>query len=331
MMHRQCSQLTHLLDDLLDISRISRGTISLKRQVISLAPILDDAYNTLSGDALAKQIKLSIVNVPAEVCVDADEARLMQVLVNLLHNAIRYTPSGGSVAIKASVEAGKVCIRVEDNGLGIGTQDLGKVFDLFVQLDNPAGPANKGLGLGLALVNELVQLHGGTVDVHSEGLGKGCIFDVQLPLAATRLVQDTKSAALPAPPATKATRILDVLITDDNLDSITALGRLLERRHHRVRLATSGAAALQACQKKTPDVLLLDIGLQDMSGLEVACQIRQQHAETALLLIATTGYGRAEDQARSKQAGFDHHLTKPIDLAQLHSLMDEFRNSLASS
>lgn len=322
MMQRQCSQLTRLLDDLLDVSRISRGKISLKHSTIALAPVLEDAHGTLAADAAVKRIQLELSDVPADVHVHADAARLLQVVVNLLHNAIRYTPAGGHIKLGAMVESDHVLVRVEDTGQGICKEDLEKVFDLFVQLENTGLPANHGLGLGLALVNELVSLHGGNVTVESEGPGCGSTFCVALPLARGPVEQTTVQPRKQIPSDAVA---LDVLVTDDNLDSITALGRLLERRKHHVRLAKSGAEALQAARERTPDVVLLDIGLPDMSGHDVARQLRGDYAEHDLLLIATTGYGQPEDQERSTQAGFDHHLTKPVELAQLDRLMNEFR------
>ncbi len=322
MMQRQCSQLTRLLDDLLDVSRISRGKISLKRSTIALAPVLEDAYGTLAGDAATKQIQLKLSDVPADVRVHADAARLLQVVVNLLHNAIRYTPSGGRIKLSAKLESDHVLISVDDTGQGICKEDLEKVFDLFVQLENTGLPANHGLGLGLALVHELVSLHGGNVTVESDGPGCGSTFCVALPLASGPVEPETVE-----PRKERAGAVaLDVLVTDDNLDSITALGRLLERRKHHVRLAKSGTEALQAARERTPDVVLLDIGLPDISGHDVARQLRRDYAECELLLIATTGYGQPEDQERSTQAGFDHHLTKPVELAQLDRLMNEFRS-----
>ncbi len=329
MMHRQCSQLTRLLDDLLDVSRISRGKISLKSSNIALAPVLRDACGTLAGDAATKKVELQLGDVPTGILVHADSVRLLQVIVNLLHNAIRYTPSGGHIRLDARVAEGHVHIRVEDTGQGICSDDLEKVFDLFVQLDNTDLPANHGLGLGLALVHELVNLHGGSVQVESDGPGCGSTFTVSLPLA-TGPAEPVPSPPVDNTPSTQRA-VLDVLVTDDNLDSVTALGRLLERRKHRVRLANSGAEALDAAREKTPDVVLLDIGLPDISGHEVARQLRSDHAGHDMLLIATTGYGQPEDQERSSQAGFDHHLTKPIELAQLDRLMSEFRNRIASA
>ena len=327
MMNRQCSHLTRLLDDLLEISRISRGTITLKRKIISLAPILDEAVHTLSKEALAKQIDISVANIDASFYVDADETRLLQVLVNLLHNAIRYTPSGGRVTIKAMIEAEMANIVVEDTGQGISTQDLKKIFDFFVQLDNSASPMDNGQGLGLALVNKLVSLHGGTVNVHSDGPGKGSVFQIQLPLATSTPAQNRQSDAAPT---AKSIKVLEVLITDDNQDVTRALGRVFKRRGHRVRLASSGAETLEACRERIPDVIMMDIGLPDISGLEIARELRRKHADTALLLIASTGYGQAKDKALSKQAGFDHHLTKPFNLAQLTTIIDEFCNALIS-
>ena len=327
MMNRQCSHLTRLLDDLLEISRISRGTITLKRKIISLAPILDEAVHTLSKEALAKQIDISVANIDASYYVDADETRLLQVMVNLLHNAIRYTPSGGRVTIKATIEAEMANIVIEDTGQGISKQDLKKIFDFFVQLDNSARPMNNGQGLGLALVNELVSLHGGTVNVHSDGPGKGSVFKIQLPLATSTPTENRQSDAAPT---AKSTKVLEVLITDDNQDVTRALGRVFKRRGHRVRLASSGAETLQAYREKTPDVIMIDIGLPDISGLEIARQLRRQHDNTALLLIASTGYGQAKDKALSKQAGFDHHLTKPFNIAQLTTIIDDFCNAPVS-
>lgn len=323
MMQRQCAQLTRLLDDLLDVSRISRGKISLKRDTIALTPILQDACNTLSGDARNKNIQLELGPMPpASVHVHGDAARLLQVMVNLLHNAIRYTPPGGQIRLEASVEADKILIRVEDTGQGICPEDLEKIFDLFVQLENTGVPSNHGLGLGLALVNELVALHDGLVSVESDGPGCGSTFCVQLP-RANHAAEREKNPPATLPPADAPP--LNVLITDDNVDSIRALGRLLERRKHRIRLATSGAEALTAAREEIPDVVLLDIGLPDISGHAVARQLRQEFAGHDLLLIATTGYGQPEDQERSHEAGFDHHLTKPVELAQLDRLMNEFR------
>ena len=196
-----------------------------------------------------------------------------------------------------------------------------------MQLDNPASPINNGQGLGLALVNELVSLHDGTVNVHSEGPGKGSVFQIQLPLATRTPAQNRRSATVPS---AKAIKILDVLITDDNLDVTRALGRVFDRRGHRVRLASSGAETLEACRERIPDVIMMDIGLPDISGLEIARQLMRQHADTALLLIASTGYGQAKDKALSIQAGFDHHLTKPFNLAQLTTIIDDFCNALVS-
>ena len=231
------------------------------------------------------------------------------------------------MAIKAMIEAGMANIVVEDTGQGISTQDLKKIFDVFVQLDDSASPINNGQGLGLALVNELVSLHEGTVNVHSEGPDKGSEFRMQLPLATRTPAQNRQSAAVPA---AKVVKILDVLITDDDLDVTSALGRVFDRRGHRVRLASSGAEALQACRERLPDIVMMDIGLPDISGHEVARQLRRQHADTGLLLIASTGYGQAKDKALSKQAGFDHHLTKPFNLSRLTTIIDNYSNTLVS-
>lgn len=331
MMHRQCGQLTRLLDDLLDVSRISRGKISLKPDKVSLAPILDDAVDTLRADAAAKQIELNLVNVPGQLHVRADAARLLQVIINLLNNAIRYTPAGGQVSLKALQNESEVQIHVRDSGQGICEEDLPRVFDFFVQLENRAGTANQGLGLGLALVHELVHLHGGSVSVHSDGPDRGSTFSVTLPLVTPQGPASRTQAAEDTAPDSSVIKVLDILITDDNIDSISALGRLLKRRRHTVRLAESGKQAMQAVKDRQPDVILLDIGLPDICGHDLARHFRQSAAGLPLLLVATTGYGQDEDRKRSQQAGFDHHLTKPIDLSLLNRHLDTFARELADS
>ncbi|ASJ70737.1 ATP-binding protein [Granulosicoccus antarcticus] len=321
MLKRQCTQLTRLLDDLLDVSRISRGKVSLSMQTITLRPILEHSLATVLADSRNKSQTLTLEPPIDDVHINADTTRLTQMVVNLLSNAIRYTPEGGEIHLSTAVTDNTVSIKVRDTGQGIEAADTNRIFDPFIQVKNVRASGANGLGLGLALVRQLAQLHGGSIQVHSDGIGKGSTFTLNLPTASCASINTGSTDRQAAKTISSA---LDIVLTDDNLDSIRALARLLERRGHRVRLAETGQQALDAVAQQFPDVLLLDIGLPDISGHEIAGRLRQGYPDKALLLIASTGYGQAQDRLRSTNAGFDHHLVKPMNMDNLYAILQEY-------
>jgi CheY-like chemotaxis protein len=253
--------------------------------------------------------------------VDGDEVRLNQVFQNLLHNAAKYTPEGGEIQVSARREAGAAVIRVRDNGVGMSPELLASAFDLFKQgnqsLDRPHG----GLGVGLTLVQRLVQLHGGSVEAHSEGPGKGAEFVVRLPLRAEPAIID--AASVDGASAAESPVPRRVLVVDDNQDAAHALRMLLQTDGHEVMVAADGAAGLALAREHHPDVVLLDIGLPTLNGYEIATRIRADPALKGTMLVAVTGYGQMHDRARASASGFDHHLVKPVEFRALQQLLRE--------
>jgi signal transduction histidine kinase len=321
VIERQVEHLVRLVDDLLDVSKITRGKIELKREVIELAEIVNNAVH-MASVLLEQRNHQLIVDVPrVGLAWEGDPVRLAQVLANLLTNAARYTPHGGRIELTALRDADQVTIRVRDNGVGIAADMLPRIFELFVQggqrsLDRAEG----GLGLGLTLARSLVGLHGGTINAASDGLGKGTTFTIRLPAPSPAVVAG-KRRPEPAskPPPTLGKR---VLIVDDNVDAAEMLGELLEESGHEVVLANDPIAALKSIEEKNPDVAVVDIGLPVMDGYQLAERIRQSLSGRDCRLVALSGYGREHDYARSKQAGFVEHLVKPVDLATLLRVVD---------
>jgi signal transduction histidine kinase/DNA-binding response OmpR family regulator len=315
---RQTQHLCRIVDDLLDISRITRGTIELRKEAVDLALAVEHAVETTRPLLEAREHELSVSLPPEPVRLEADPTRLEQVLTNLLNNAAKYTKTGGRIWVTAVREGADVVIRVRDSGVGISPELLPNVFDLFAQADRSLDRADGGLGIGLALVRGLVQMHGGSVAASSEGLDRGSEFVVRLPaMPAAPPVRE----ASPAPEVSSAARGAKVLIVDDNVDAAESLAELLGLWGHDVCTAHNGAAALQSAARCTPEVVLLDIGLPGMDGYEVARQLRQQASLSATRLIALTGYGQDEDRCRSEEAGFCFHLTKPVDPEKLQQLL----------
>jgi signal transduction histidine kinase len=315
---RQVSHLTRLVGDLLDISRITRGKIDLHRAPIEAARLVATAVERVSPLLEERQHVLEI-DVPAEgLVVDGDEDRLSQVLTNLLTNAARYTDRGGRIAVRGQKIGHAVEIAVRDNGMGIDPQLLPRVFDLFVQGARTIDRRDGGLGLGLVLVKRLVELHGGTVAAHSEGSGRGSVFTVRLPLAAP-----DGAAGAPKPDSGRMPALAQpgqavrVLVVDDNQDAALLTLQALEAHGYQARIAFDGPAAIKEARAFQPDVALLDIGLPVMDGYETARQLRRQPGGEALKLVALTGYGQESDRQRSREAGFDEHLTKPVSLGRL--------------
>jgi PAS domain S-box-containing protein len=315
---RQIAHLGHLVDDLLDVNRVTTGKIQLKREPVPMSLVIERALE--SSSPLIQERKHRVeVSLPEEpLVVQADSTRLSQVFLNLFNNAAKYTPENGSIQISGKAEGSYAVIRVRDNGVGIAPELLPKVFDLFVQGSRSLDRAEGGLGIGLTLVREIVRLHGGSVSVASAGVQQGSEFTVKLPLV-TRTPHQMNSeqgtaAAIPA-------RHRRILVVDDNSDSAESMALLLRASGHEVHTAHDGASALEQAHAHKPEIVLLDIGLPGMSGYTVAKRLRDIPELGAATLIAMTGYGQEEDRKRSRDAGFDHHLVKPVDLAVLSALL----------
>jgi PAS domain S-box-containing protein len=317
---RQAALLARLVDDLLDVSRLSHGKITLHRCPVELAEVVAGAVETCRPLLEARGHALTLDLPPAPVWLSADPARLTQVVVNLLTNAAKYTDPGGSVRLGAEARGGEVVLRVRDNGVGIPAGMLGRVFDLFTQLDRTPGRASQwGLGVGLALVKALVELHGGSVTASSDGPGQGSEFVVRLPgvLAAPAAPAAPREQA-PRP----AARPLRVLIVEDRADAAESLALLLQLHGHEARVARDGPSALKEAASFGPDAVLLDIGLPGMDGYEVARRLRRQEGGGRALLVALTGYGAEDDRRRCLEAGCDGHLVKPAEPAEVIGLLE---------
>ena len=315
MMERQVAHMVRMVDDLLEVSRISRGKIELRRELVELASVLRNAMDTSLPLVERGGHKLT-VEVPNEpIMIDADPVRLAQVFANLLNNSAKYTPDGGRIDVSVRVQDGMAVISVKDNGEGIPRQMLQRVFNMFTQV-NTGSRAQGGLGIGLTLAKTLVHLHGGTIDATSEGPGHGCEFLVKLPLAA-------RAAAAPEPAivAPEGAPLRRVLVVDDNHDAADSLGMLLEFLGAEVRVVHDGYSALEAMKAFKPAVVLLDLGMPGMNGLEVARRVREDPHARGTTLVALTGWGQREDRRRTSEAGFDYHLVKPADVGTLQSIL----------
>jgi PAS domain S-box-containing protein len=319
MMERQVSHLVRLVDDLLDISRIIRGKVDMHREMVDMTTVVRRAIETAQPIIDAHGHEL-VVSLPSEVVtLHADVIRLAQVISNLLVNAAKYTEQSGRIRLSGECQAGQAIIRVRDNGIGIAPELLPRIFDLFVQADRSLARSQGGLGIGLTLVKRLVEAHGGTVEVRSDGLGRGSEFTVRLPAVAET------PAALPGESrplgVTAGAQPRRVLIVDDNVDAADSAALLLRMWGHQVHTVHDGLSVSQAVRDFRPEIILLDIGLPGMTGYEVAKHLRAQPALDSLVLAAMTGYGQDEDRRRSQEAGFNYHLTKPLDPSKLEALI----------
>jgi PAS domain S-box-containing protein len=320
MMERQVEHLVRMVDDLLDVSRIMRGRIELRNEPVELTAIIARAVETARPaiDARGHELKVSF---PSErVWIRGDLVRLAQIFANLLGNAAKYTERAGTISLSAESEDARVVISVRDSGIGIAPELLPLIFDLFVQGDRSIARSQGGLGIGLTLVRRLVELHGGTIRAASAGPGRGSEFVVQLPVcnAASPVGLARDDSATQRNPEERGQR---VLVVDDNVDAAESLAMVLRLSGHEVRTAYNGPAALAEARAATPDVVLLDIGLPGMDGFDVARQIREDRGLNHLRIVAVTGYGQDEDRRRTQEAGFDFHLTKPVDPRQLDRLL----------
>jgi two-component system CheB/CheR fusion protein len=314
---RQCRHMARLLDDLLDVSRISQGKLVLHKELIDLRQPAADAVQNVEQQALVRRITLER-HLPAEpLVVEGDADRLQQVQANLLVNAIKYTPTGGKVEFSVERLDGHALISVSDTGVGMSKQLQRRVFDLFVQGNETLDRADGGMGVGLTLVRSIVDLHGGEVNAASDGPGEGSQFTVKLPLSQQPLPGG------PAAPLVSARdgAGLSILLVEDNADARNILAKLLETYDYRVQTAADGFAALECLQQALPDVALVDIGLPRLSGYQVAKQVRERWPDRRPYLVALTGYGRTQDRERALEAGFDEHLTKPVHIQRLRSLL----------
>jgi two-component system CheB/CheR fusion protein len=320
VLDRQARQMSRLLDDLLDVSRITRGKIELRCEALEVGPLLEQAAETARPLFERKEQHFQLETPEEPLYVFADPTRMQQILSNLLTNAAKYTPPGGVITLSVGQDGREVCFRVKDNGQGIEPDLLPRIFDLFVQDDRPECRDESGLGIGLTMVRRLVQLHGGVVEAHSEGAGRGSEFVVRLPMIGRATGGDTPRE--PAPGGT-STRARSVLVVDDNRDAADTLADLISLWGHEVRCAYEGAGGLQAAGEYRPDVILLDISMPGMSGYDVARALRRHAHLDRTLLVALTGYGQEEDRRRALEAGFDHHLTKPVDPELLRRFLDQ--------
>ena len=326
IMERQVEHLVRLVDDLLEVSRISRGAIELRKESMDLASVIESAVETSRQLIDAHNIELRVDFPKEPLRLDADPVRVTQIIANLLHNSAKYTDPGGRISIRAERRGDEAIVTVADTGLGIPAEMLPRVFDLFTQVDRTLGRAQGGLGIGLALVRELVQLHGGSVEALSEGEGKGSCFAVRLPLAPIafekRAAQTQAMAPAPTPPRR-------VLVVDDAQDVADSLALLLETLGAEVRVAYDGAQALDRLAEFKPEIVFLDIGMTGMDGFETARRMREQPQGRGVAVIALTGWGEEETRKRIEANGFDRHLTKPAQIDDLRQILQNADPKLA--
>lgn len=318
LMERQVNHLVHLVDDLMEVSRVSRGNVELRREVVALSAIVDSAIEMsrpLVDDA-GHQLTVSLP--PQTILLNVDRVRISQVLANLLTNSAKYTDVGGQIALSVTVDNGEAAVAVTDSGLGIPEEMLPRIFDIFTQMDHTRGHSQGGLGIGLALARSLVEMHGGRIEARSAGLGQGSTFLVRLPLATDQTVPEsstvTAEMSLPLP----ARRIL---VVDDTRAVRFVLERLLRAMGQQVQAAPDAVTALTLAQSDPPDMVISDIGMPDIDGYEFARRLRQVPELKNVLLVALTGYGQGSDRKRARDAGFDHHLVKPVSVDELQRLL----------
>jgi two-component system, sensor histidine kinase len=319
VIQRQATHMALLLDDLLDIARITQGKLELKRRSVRLTEIVDAAVEAARPLLDSKNHELTVTLPSEELTIVADPLRLSQILSNLLTNAAKYTDPAGHIELAGEVQDGcTLCLSVKDDGIGITLEALARIFQMFSQIDGAAARAESGLGIGLALVQGLVALHGGTIEASSDGPGKGSRFNVRLPLTASTPIEVPASSA-----DTPMTPIIGrrVLVAEDNRDVADTLAMLLDLAGHEVRVAHGGRAALAIAQAFRPEVAILDIGMPDLSGYKVAEELRRHAWGAGIFLIALSGWGRDSDRRRAFEAGFDRHLSKPVDPEALGALL----------
>jgi len=318
MMERQLSQLVRLVDDLLDLSRITNGKIELRKERIDLAAAVQDAVETTASLIQVSGHELTVTLPPKPVYVDADRTRLAQVFANLLNNSAKFTPQPGHICLVVEPQGSDVVVKVKDNGVGIPADMQFKIFDMFAQADLSLERSQGGLGIGLSLVRGLVEMHGGKVEVHSDGAGKGSEFIVRLSVSMSPVRQRDGKGKDGRTSESISHRIL---IVDDNKDSADSLAMLFRIRGHDTRTAYDGLEAVAKATMFRPNVVLLDIGLPKLNGYDACRRIREQSWDETMVMIALTGWGQEDDKRRSKEAGFNFHLVKPVEPDALENLL----------
>lgn len=317
-MDRQLDHMVHLIDDLLDVSRISRGVLQLKPETLDMGSVVESTLENLRPFFDRKDQRLS-VDIGRDVFVSADPTRVAQILTNLLHNAGKFTPNGGSIRVELAREGDNAVVRILDSGAGISKDQIGRVFEMFARINRPGAHAEPGLGIGLALARRLAEMHGGALKVFSEGEGCGATFTLSLPAsqkADARPAVDDGAAAQDS-----ASSSLRIVVIEDNEDVADTLLEWLETMGHRVVLARTGRSGVELTLESRPDIVLCDIGLPDLDGLDVCRAIRATATDSRPVMVALTGWGREEDLRRTKEAGFDHHLVKPVAPEKLDALL----------
>jgi signal transduction histidine kinase/CheY-like chemotaxis protein len=315
---RQIEHMTRLIDDLLDVSRITRGKIELRTERIELGAAMNQAVEAARSLVQCKQHELTLALPPQPIYVNADRTRLAQILGNLLNNACKFMDHGGRIWLTVNREGEQAVIRVKDKGIGIAAEQLPRIFNMFAQLDTSLQRSQSGLGIGLALARQLVELHGGTIEAFSDGPCKGSEFVVRLPVAEAP--SEVAQPRTDGDERAAASRKLRILVVDDNRDAADGLGKLLRMMGNEVRTAYDGLQALASASTFLPNVVILDIGLPKLNGYEAGRRIKDELGKD-VILIAVTGWGQESDRRRSKEAGFDHHVTKPVEFAALKKLL----------
>jgi CheY-like chemotaxis protein len=316
---RQMNHMTRLIDDLLDVSRISRGKVDLRKARLSLTEAVNAALET-SRPVLAESGQAFVVAMPdSPIYVDADLTRLAQVISNLLHNAAKYTDATGRIWLTIAQEGGDAVISVRDTGVGIAPDVLPRIFDMFMQADRSIDRARGGLGVGLTVARRLVELHGGSISAGSDGLGKGSTFTVRIPVSAAQATSGPEASLRSGVKNTLASH--RILVADDNRDAAESLAALLRMVGHDVRIAYDGVEAVGLADEYHPDTIVLDIGMPKMNGYEVAQKMRAKTWGKDAMIIALSGWGQEDDKRRSHEVGIDHHLVKPLEPASLLELL----------
>ena len=321
---RQLRQMTHLIADLMDVSRITRNKLELRKEQVPLATVINNALEMAKTKVENYGHELE-VKVPAEeVLVHVDAIRVSQVVFNLLSNACKYTSKPGRIQLEANALAERVDISVSDNGIGLEPAEIENIFDPFFQVDRAVERSQGGLGIGLTLVRSIVEKHGGQVFVTSSGHGKGCKFEIQLPKLAT----DAPIASPEKKEESQVTGRIRLLVVDDNHDAAITLAKLLEHLGHEVKTCFDGMEACQMAETYRPEVILMDLGMPIMNGFEAAAEIRSKPHGNDIVLVALTGWGQSQDRMKSKEAGFNHHLVKPVTLADLERVLSETQKTV---